>query len=95
MLSNRYKIEDMPDMSGKVAVVTGGSRGIGEAAVSALVQKGCEGGSCLFLFLYPADRQYTLFPQLSSTRKKPRRKSLNSLLTPINSFTPMLSTLDL
>jgi NAD(P)-dependent dehydrogenase (short-subunit alcohol dehydrogenase family) len=45
MLSNRYKIEDMPDMSGKVAVVTGGSRGIGEAAVSALVQKGCEGVS--------------------------------------------------
>jgi hypothetical protein len=43
LLSNRYKVEDMPDMTGKVAVVTGGSRGIGEAAVSALVQKGCQG----------------------------------------------------
>jgi len=45
LLSNRYKVEDMPDLSGKVAVVTGGSRGIGEAAVSALVQKGCQGKS--------------------------------------------------
>lgn len=45
LLSNRYKIEDMPDLSGKVAVVTGGSRGIGEATVTALVQKGCEGES--------------------------------------------------
>jgi len=43
LMSNRYKIEEMPDLSGKVAVVTGGSRGIGEAAVSALVQKGCQG----------------------------------------------------
>jgi len=42
MMSNRYKLEEMPDLSGKVAVVTGGSRGIGEAAVSALVQKGCK-----------------------------------------------------
>lgn len=33
----------MPDLTGKVAIVTGGSRGIGEAATSALVQKGCEG----------------------------------------------------
>lgn len=47
MFSNRYKIEDMPDLSGKVAVVTGGSRGIGEAAVTALVQKGCEGESLI------------------------------------------------
>ena len=45
LMSNRYKVEDMPDLSGKVAVVTGGSRGIGEAAVSALVQKGCQGKS--------------------------------------------------
>lgn len=51
LLSNRYRLEDMPDLSGKVAVVTGGSRGIGEAAVTALVQKGCEGKS-LFLFLF-------------------------------------------
>lgn len=43
LMSNRYKVEDMPDMTGKVAVVTGGSRGIGQAAVTALVQKGCEG----------------------------------------------------
>jgi hypothetical protein len=43
LMSNRYKTEDMPDLSGKVAIVTGGSRGIGEAAVTALVQKGCEG----------------------------------------------------
>jgi WW domain-containing oxidoreductase len=43
MFSNRYKVEDMPDLTGKVAVVTGGSAGIGQAAVSALVQKGCEG----------------------------------------------------
>jgi hypothetical protein len=43
LLSNRYEVKDMPDLSGKVAVVTGGSRGIGEAAVSALVQKGCQG----------------------------------------------------
>lgn len=41
LLSNRYKLEDMPDLTGKVAIVVGGSRGIGEAAVRALVQKGC------------------------------------------------------
>lgn len=35
-------VEDMPDLTGKVAIVSGGSRGIGEATVSALVQKGCE-----------------------------------------------------
>jgi hypothetical protein len=45
LMSNRYEVKDMPDLSGKVAVVTGGSRGIGEAAVSALVQKGCQGES--------------------------------------------------
>lgn len=45
LLSNRYHLEDMPDLTGKVALVTGGSRGIGEAAVTALVKKGCEGGS--------------------------------------------------
>lgn len=45
LMSNRYRLEEMPDLSGKVAVVTGGSRGIGEAAVTALVQKGCEGES--------------------------------------------------
>ncbi len=44
LLSNRYTVEDMPDLTGKVAIVTGGSRGIGEAAASALVQKNCEGG---------------------------------------------------
>ncbi|RXK35594.1 hypothetical protein M231_07124 [Tremella mesenterica] len=42
LFSNRYKLEDIPDLSGKVAVVTGGSRGIGEQVVSALAQKGCE-----------------------------------------------------
>ncbi|KAK4686698.1 hypothetical protein P7C73_g3423, partial [Tremellales sp. Uapishka_1] len=42
LLSNRYKVDDMPDLTGKIAVVTGGSRGIGEALVSALVQKGCQ-----------------------------------------------------
>ncbi|KAL7421374.1 hypothetical protein Q5752_004259 [Cryptotrichosporon argae] len=40
LFNNRYRIEDMPDLSGKVAVVTGGSRGIGEAVTHALVQKG-------------------------------------------------------
>lgn len=48
LMSNRYEVKDMPDLSGKVAVVTGGSRGIGEAAVSALVQKGCQGMSPCF-----------------------------------------------
>jgi NAD(P)-dependent dehydrogenase (short-subunit alcohol dehydrogenase family) len=43
VFSNRYTLDDMPDLSGKVAVVVGGSRGIGEAVVSALVQKGAEG----------------------------------------------------
>ncbi|WWD21103.1 hypothetical protein CI109_105584 [Kwoniella shandongensis] len=42
LMSNRYKIEEMPDLKGKIAVVTGGSRGIGEATVSALVQRGCQ-----------------------------------------------------
>ncbi|WVR09125.1 hypothetical protein IAU60_006187 [Kwoniella sp. DSM 27419] len=42
LFSNRYKVEEMPDLTGKVAVVTGGSRGIGEATVSALVQHGAE-----------------------------------------------------
>lgn len=45
LMSNRYKLEDMPDLSGKVAIVVGGSRGIGEAAVRALAQKGCQGTS--------------------------------------------------
>lgn len=45
LLSNRYHISDIPDLTGKVAIVTGGSRGIGEATTSALVQKGCEGMS--------------------------------------------------
>ncbi|WVQ79868.1 hypothetical protein IAT38_001968 [Cryptococcus sp. DSM 104549] len=42
LFSNRYKVSDMPDLTGKVAIVTGGSRGIGEALVSDLVQKNCE-----------------------------------------------------
>ncbi|KAI9636669.1 uncharacterized protein MKK02DRAFT_45374 [Dioszegia hungarica] len=41
LLSNRYEVKDMPDLTGKVAIVVGGSRGIGEAAVHALVQKNC------------------------------------------------------
>ena len=45
LFSNRYKIEEMPDLTGKVSIVSGGSRGVGEALVSALVQKGCEGES--------------------------------------------------
>jgi WW domain-containing oxidoreductase len=45
LLSNRYKLEDMPDLTGKVAVVVGGSRGIGEAATAALIMKGAEGES--------------------------------------------------
>jgi len=44
MLSNRYKLEDIPDLSGKVAIVTGGSAGIGAALVTALAKKNCEGG---------------------------------------------------
>ena len=43
LLSNRYKLDDIPDLTGKVAVVTGGSRGIGEGLVAALAKKGCEG----------------------------------------------------
>ena len=43
LFSNRYKLDEIPDLTGKVAVVTGGSRGIGEAVTSALVQKGCKG----------------------------------------------------
>ncbi|ORX39050.1 hypothetical protein BD324DRAFT_307400 [Kockovaella imperatae] len=42
LFSNRYKLEDMPDLSGQVAIVSGGTRGIGEAVSAALVQKGCE-----------------------------------------------------
>jgi hypothetical protein len=45
LLSNRYKLEDMPDLTVKVAVVVGGSRGIGEAATAALIKKGAEGES--------------------------------------------------
>lgn len=54
LMSNRYEVKDMPDLSGKVAVVTGGSRGIGEAAVSALVQKGCQGMCPHVLFSFPS-----------------------------------------
>ncbi|ORY26246.1 hypothetical protein BCR39DRAFT_541596 [Naematelia encephala] len=42
LMSNRYRLEDMPDLTGKVAIVTGGSAGIGRSIVGGLVQKGCE-----------------------------------------------------
>ncbi|WWC64094.1 uncharacterized protein I303_106701 [Kwoniella dejecticola CBS 10117] len=42
LFSNRYTVSDMPDLTGKIAIVTGGSRGIGEALVGDLVQKGCQ-----------------------------------------------------
>jgi hypothetical protein len=45
LLSNRYKVEDIPDQTGKVAIVTGGSAGIGQQIVNDLVQKGAEGES--------------------------------------------------
>jgi len=72
MMSNRYKLEEMPDLSGKVAVVTGGSRGIGEAAVSALVQKGCKGKSTSqYLIVRKAvDFQYTSSQLLRITNRK-------------------------
>ena len=43
LFSNRYKLEDIPDLSGKVAIVTGGTRGIGESLVKALAKKNAEG----------------------------------------------------
>jgi FlaA1/EpsC-like NDP-sugar epimerase len=43
IFSNRYKLDDIPDLSGKVAIVTGGSAGIGAALVAALAKKNCEG----------------------------------------------------
>jgi NADP-dependent 3-hydroxy acid dehydrogenase YdfG len=49
LLSNRYEVKDMPDLTGKVAIVVGGSRGIGEAAVHALVQKDCRGEQLFIL----------------------------------------------
>ena len=49
LFSNRYRLKDMPDLTGKLAIVSGGSRGIGEAATAALVQKGCEGESLAHL----------------------------------------------
>jgi 5,10-methylene-tetrahydrofolate dehydrogenase/methenyl tetrahydrofolate cyclohydrolase len=45
LFSNRYQVDDMPDLSGKVAIVVGGSRGIGESVTKALVQKNCNGES--------------------------------------------------
>lgn len=45
VFSNRYKVDDIPDQTGKVAIVVGGSRGIGEQVTQALVQKGCHGES--------------------------------------------------
>lgn len=44
LLSNRYPLEDMPDLTGRVAIVVGGSRGIGEAVVHALSQRNAQGG---------------------------------------------------
>ena len=45
LTSNRYYRDDMPDLNGKVAVVTGGSRGIGYQVAKSLASKGCEGRS--------------------------------------------------
>ncbi|KIY71297.1 NAD(P)-binding protein [Cylindrobasidium torrendii FP15055 ss-10] len=42
LMSNRYKLDDVPDLTGKIAVVTGGSRGIGSALAEGLVKKGAE-----------------------------------------------------
>jgi len=77
MMSNRYKLEEMPDLSGKVAVVTGGSRGIGEAAVSALVQKGCKGEftSQHFFVRKVIDLQYTSSQLLRTTNRKQLKTS--------------------
>ena len=79
MMSNRYKLEEMPDLSGKVAVVTGGSRGIGEAAVSALVQKGCKGEftSQHLIVRKAIDLQYTSSPLPKTTNRKQLTTSRN------------------
>lgn len=69
MLSNRYKIDQMPDLTGKVAVVVGGSRGIGEACVHALVQKHCKSEPDLPLLNCSTDLQSTSSPLLKNTPK--------------------------
>lgn len=37
-----FKFEDIPDLQGRVAIVTGGTSGIGEVCVRELARKGCK-----------------------------------------------------
>lgn len=68
LLSNRYKLEDIPDLTGKVAIIVGGSRGIGEAVLMALVKKNCTGMSPCNDVTAPVNRHVHGTPEL---RPKP------------------------
>ena len=42
MSKNKWTLADMPDLSGKVIIVTGGNGGLGFQAVKAFANKGAE-----------------------------------------------------
>lgn len=44
LFSKRYKPGEIPDLSGKYAVITGGSRGIGFEVAKAMAEKNANGG---------------------------------------------------
>ena len=88
LAANRFHIEDISDLTGKIAIVTGGSRGIGEATTSALVQKGCEGMSDLVVNSKVAPLMITSVHILSATESH-----ANETISNIAEHTPSAKSL--
>jgi hypothetical protein len=94
LFSNRYKLEDIPDLSGKVAVVTGGTRGIGESLVAALAKKNAESGFLNMPAISILTFQSTSSALRSNTGKRRSKRSPTKLLDRDPSSTSTKSTSD-